>query len=202
MSMRSWKASVVQLALSHANILDYLHFWALHRVEVQPLSYKLANRLSTWKDKFVNKAGRLRLLNIVVSLMPTYFLTVFHLKKWAMKRIDKIRRGFLWKKAEQAHGGHCLVWWAKVQKPKKLGGLGILYLELSSRALWLRWLWYQRTEPNWPWVGTEVPCSEVDKQLFRVCTTVNVGNGLKAKFGSQLGFMGRHHMTLHRIFIN
>lgn len=93
--MRSWKASVVQLALSHANILDYLHFWALHRVEVQPLSYKLANRLSTWKDKFVNKAGRLRLLNIVVSLMPTYFLTVFHLKKWAMKRIDKIRRGFL-----------------------------------------------------------------------------------------------------------
>jgi hypothetical protein len=29
----------------------------------------------------------------VVSL-PTYFLTVFDLKKWSIKKLDKIRRGF------------------------------------------------------------------------------------------------------------
>lgn len=32
------------------------------------------------------------------------------------------------------------------------------------------------------WVGTDVPCSEEDKQLFRVSTRVTAGNGSRAKF--------------------
>lgn len=57
-----------------------LHFRTLHKVEIQPLIDKMANRLATWKGKFQNKAGRLKLLNTVLSSMPTYFLTVFPLK--------------------------------------------------------------------------------------------------------------------------
>jgi hypothetical protein len=57
-----------------------------------------------------------------------------------------------------------------------------LDLELFGRALCSRWLWYQWTEPDRPWVGTEVPCCEVDRQLFRACTIVTIGNGLTAKF--------------------
>jgi hypothetical protein len=104
------------------------------------------------------------------------------IKKWAVKKIDKIRRGFLWKGSEDVKGGHCLVRWAKIQKPKQLGGLGILDLELFGRALRLRWLWLEWTEPDRPWVGTEVPCNEVDKHLFRVSTEVVVGDGRRAKF--------------------
>jgi mannosylglycoprotein endo-beta-mannosidase len=159
-----------------------LHYRSLHRVEIQPLIDKMANSLPTWKGKFLNKAGRLKLVNTVLSSLPTYFLTVFALKKWAIKRLDKLRRGFLWKGSEDAKGGHCLVRWAKVQKPKHLGGLGVLDLELFSRALRLRWLWYQWTEPDRPWVGTEVPCNEIDKQLFRASTLVTLGNGNRAKF--------------------
>jgi hypothetical protein len=44
-----------------------LHFRALHRVEIQPLVDKMANRLSSWKGKFLNKAGRLKLMNTVLS---------------------------------------------------------------------------------------------------------------------------------------
>jgi hypothetical protein len=104
------------------------------------------------------------------------------LKKWVIKRIDNIRRGFLWKGSEDTKGGHCLVRWAKVQKSKRLGGLGVLDLELFGRALRLRWLWYQWTEPDRPWVGTEVPCNEVDKQLFRTSTQVTLGNGQRTRF--------------------
>lgn len=46
----------------------------------------------------------------------------------------------------------------------------------------MRWLWHQWTGPDQPWAGTEVPCTEVDKQLFRVSTLVKVGNGQKARF--------------------
>jgi hypothetical protein len=58
-----------------------------------------------------------------------------------------------------------------------MGGLGVLDLERFSRALRLRWLWYEWVEPERPWVGTEVPCSDLDRQLFRISTIVTVGNG-------------------------
>lgn len=99
-----------------------------------------------------------------------------------MKRIDKIRRGFLWKGAEQANGGHCLVRWTRVCLPKELGGLGILNLELFGRALRLRWLWFAWTEPDRPWVGTQLPCDETDRQFFRASTVVQLGDGNTAKF--------------------
>jgi hypothetical protein len=58
----------------------------------------------------------------------------------------------------------------------------VLDLELFSRALCLRWLWFQWTEPDRRWVGMEVPCNDDDKQLFRASTRVVIGNGNKAEF--------------------
>jgi hypothetical protein len=70
--------------------------------------------------------------------MSTYFLTVFAPAKWLLKKVDKIRRGILWKGSEAVSGGHCLVRWANVQKPKELRGPGVLDLEHFSRALRLQ----------------------------------------------------------------
>jgi len=81
---------------------------------------------------------------------PGAFLDGFPLQKWALKKIDRVRRSFLWKGAADANGGHCLVRWAKTNRPKKFGGLGILDLELFSRALRLRWLWLEWTEQDRP----------------------------------------------------
>jgi exonuclease III len=168
-----------------------LHYRALHRVEIQPIIDKVANRLPSWKGRFLNKAGRLKLVNSVLTSIPTYFLIAFSIKKWAIKKIDKIRRAFLWKGTDSVNGGCCLVQWAKVQRPKHLGGLGVLDLEMFSRALRLRWLWYQWVDPERPWVGTEVPCNDVDKQLFRASTTVVVSDGRHASFWESSWLGGR-----------
>jgi hypothetical protein len=53
-----------------------LHLRQLPRVNVQPLIDKLAKRLPTWQGRFLNRAGRLKLLNSVLSSIPTYFLMV------------------------------------------------------------------------------------------------------------------------------
>jgi mannosylglycoprotein endo-beta-mannosidase len=150
----------------------------------------MANRLPLWKGRFLNKADRLKLVNSVLSSMPTYFLTIFAIKKWAFNKLDRIRRGFLWK-GTSAGGEHCLVRWTKVKRPKCFGGLGILDLERFSVALRLRWLWYEWTEPDRPWVRYEVPCSEAGTQLFRASTEVTIGNGSRASFWDSTWLDGR-----------
>jgi hypothetical protein len=130
-------------------------------------------------------------MTTVLSAMPTYFFTVFAPKKWVIKKIDKIRRGFLWRGSEDARGGHCLVRWTNVKMPKSSGGLGVLDLERFSRALRLRWLWFEWTDREWPWVGTEVPCNEEDKQFFRASTIVTIGNGDTASFWDSVWLQGQ-----------
>jgi hypothetical protein len=68
--------------------------------------------------------------------MPTFFLIVFKMKKWAIAKIDKYRRAFLWRGHDvdnvKGGGGHCLVNWQQCMRPKKLGGLGIKDLKIQQ----------------------------------------------------------------------
>jgi hypothetical protein len=147
-------------------------------------------------SRSVSSSGRLRLLNSVLSSIPLHFLTVFALKKWAIKKIDKIRRSFLWKGATEVNGDHCLVRWTKASRPKKFGGLRILDLDLLSRALRLRWLWLEWADPDRPWVGSAVPCNATNRQLFPASTIVSIGDGQKASFWHSSWLQGRAPMDI------
>jgi hypothetical protein len=46
----------------------------------------------------------------------------------------------------------------------------------------MRWLWLHWSDPSRPWIGSDVPCSADDRQLFRASTVVSVGNGQTAHF--------------------
>jgi hypothetical protein len=123
---------------------------------------KVAARLPSWKAKFLDRHGRLTLVNSVLSSIPVHFLS----------------------------GGHCLVMWPKAARPKPLGGLGILDLQRFGRALRLRWLWYEWVDPNRPWVETP-PCDLTDKALFRASTIVTIGRGDKVSFWHSSWLNGR-----------
>ena len=173
-----------------------LHVRQIRRVDVQPLIDKVGRRLAAWKGRLMNKVGRLRLVNVVLTSIPTYYLIVFKLQKWAIKKIDKLRRSFLWKGSTDANGGHCLVKWSKVMRPKNFGGLSVLDLDLFSRALRLRWLWHEWVSPEKPWVGTTPPVDAVDKQLFRASTVVTIGDGKRASFWQSSWLHGQAPMDL------
>ena len=132
--------------------------------------------------------------------MPTYHLTLFPLAAWAKKKIDKIRRSFLWKGEENVNGGHCLVNWLTVTRPKDLGGLGVPDLERFGRALRLRWLWQDWTEGSKPWAGMELPCNDVDRLLFNSSTTISLGDGTKARFWHNNWLDGEAPKYLAQIF--
>jgi hypothetical protein len=42
-------------------------------------------------------------------------------------------------------GGHCLIAWPKVARPKELGGLGSSDLQSLNWSLRVRWLWLKKT---------------------------------------------------------
>ena len=116
--------------------------------------------------------------------MVTYYMTIFALPKWVLKRIDKLRRNFIWMKGSADPGttSHPLVNWSTVCRPAELGGLGVADLERFGRALRLRWAWLAWTDNTRPWIGSRLPCTAVDMDLFRASTTITLGDGNRCLF--------------------
>jgi hypothetical protein len=69
----------------------------LSKIQVQPIIDKIANQLSGWKAELLTKAGRKVHVKHVLIGMVIYLAMVVDLSAWALKAIDKIRRGFLWR---------------------------------------------------------------------------------------------------------
>ncbi|KAK1665688.1 hypothetical protein QYE76_053847 [Lolium multiflorum] len=155
----------------------------LRKVDFQPpLLDRIASRLACWKAKLLSAAGRLVLLNAVLSALSVYWISVHAMSAWVRKEIDRIRRAWLWRGEETCHGGHCKVAWSWICRPRELGGLGIIDLDRFGTALRLKWLWMERTALDKPWIGTPVPCSLADRQLFAAASSVTIGDGTTARF--------------------
>jgi len=92
----------------------------LTRSQLQPIIDRVADQLPGWKADLLNRAGRAILVQHVLTAMLIYVASALDLPPWCLKAIDKIRRNFLWRGRKKANGGHCLIAWPKVARPKKL----------------------------------------------------------------------------------
>jgi hypothetical protein len=168
-----------------------LGFRKPRKIDVQPLFDSAVNRLKGWKGKLMSKKGRLTLINSVITSIATYFLMIFPAEKWMIKSFNKLRRNFLWTPDEEASERKCLVSWQIICAPTMYGGLGVKDIQAFSRALRLRWEWFMWTERDCPWVGSETPCDQSDKDLFASCTSISIGNGEIARFWSDRWLNGQ-----------
>jgi len=146
----------------------------LTRAQIQPIIDKIADQLPRWKADLLTKAGRKILVQFVLTSMLIYLAMAMDLPSWALRAIDKIRRGFLWKGRKEARGGHCLLAWPKVTRPVELGGLGISNLQQLGWALRMRWLWLQKTEPDKPWNFLPIQVHQSVKSFFSMAVVTQV----------------------------
>jgi hypothetical protein len=113
--------------------------------------------------------------------------------------MDRIRRSFFWKGAENANGGHCLVRWTKVRKPKQLGGLEF-------------WILNDSVERSGSDGFGSSGRSRIDHGLVWMYPVMKMTNSCSGPVlwsrlvtegrrgsSSPLGLMAKHRVTLHHI---
>ena len=115
-----------------------------------PIEERFRRRLATWKLQYISKGGRVALIRSALSNLPIYFMSLFRISSLACKRLEKIKRDFLWGGGNLEKKPH-LVNCATVCTDKKVGGWGVRGLHKLNKALLGKWIWRFANERNSLW---------------------------------------------------
>jgi hypothetical protein len=88
--------------------------------DLLPLVQRIERRLVS-TSKFLNQAGRLELINSVLSALPTFLMGVIKLQPTVVKMIDKYRKHCFWRGPDLNAKKPPLVAWQLATRPKKDG---------------------------------------------------------------------------------
>lgn len=111
---------------------------------------KCEKKLVNWKSQYLSLGGRLILINSVLDALPTYMMSLFPIPVNVVKRIDAMRRKFLWQGNNNDNKIH-LVKWDTLSVSKKKGGLGIRNLRVQNHSLMMKWFWRYGSNENSLW---------------------------------------------------
>ncbi|XP_074288609.1 uncharacterized protein LOC141613766 [Silene latifolia] len=115
---------------------------------------KVVARIRGWGAKKLSYAGRLVLIQAVLTQLHTYWTRIFIVPVTVIDRIEGVCRNYLWSGSEQ-YLRTPTVAWEKICREKKEGGLGIVnsrhwntamiakytgWLATKSDHLWIRWV--------------------------------------------------------------
>jgi hypothetical protein len=116
-----------------------------------PLIQRIERRLLS-TSMFLNQAGRLEMVNSVLSALPTFYMGNLKLPPSIYKQIDKDRKHCMWRGADMNARKPQLAAWKLATRPKKNGGLGIINLATQNDALLLKNLHKFYNRLGIPWV--------------------------------------------------
>ncbi|KAL5709641.1 hypothetical protein ACHQM5_020306 [Ranunculus cassubicifolius] len=143
----------------------------------------MTSKARNWKGRFISRAGRLELVNVVLKAIGTYWARTFLLPKVVVSKSNKICNSFLWS-GPKLKGKMHQVNSATLRLPKEQGGLGMtdariwnkaaqvgLIFKIVSRhdSLWVQWIWAQKIKENHFWTMKEqADCSWVWRCLMKM----------------------------------
>jgi len=106
-----------------------------------PLLEKLKNKIHAWGANRLNKAGKVVLMNSVLTSLPIYQCSVLLAPKTITNKINELLRRFLWEGGRNCERKLDLVKWDKVTKPRMEGGLQIRNVAIQNIAMGGKILW-------------------------------------------------------------
>jgi hypothetical protein len=116
----AWSGCYVPKLTIPANSVTLYIFWTTsgNRSLIGKLEKEL---MAGWKEKAPSREGRHVLVNIILLAIPAYFMIYFKLSKWVIKRLDQIRRAFLWMNMDRNRQDISLLNYESVCLLKKVG---------------------------------------------------------------------------------
>ncbi|XP_016207262.1 uncharacterized protein LOC107647723 [Arachis ipaensis] len=166
----------------------------------KPVIDKVEEKLSLWKAKVLNKAGKLVLIKSVLNSLLVYYLSLYKMTKAVAEKLISLQRRFLWSR-EDGRPGMALVKWEVVHAPKRLGGLGVGDAVVRNTALLFKEC------PLWKKVVLQVDMAPEDISSYRF--TRSIWKGLvppRVELFVWFGLTGRvwcawiSHVSLHWIY--
>jgi hypothetical protein len=118
-------------------------------VDLMPLACRLERRLES-SSSFLSQGARLQLHNSALASMPLHFLTTLELPVGFTNQLDRILRQCIWRDKDTPKPS--LAAWNMICKPKKSGGLGIVYFRNKMKHC-LSNTWINFTIIELPWVN-------------------------------------------------
>lgn len=128
-----------------------------------PLVEKVRKRMSSWTGRFLSHAGRLQLINSVITSLAKFWMTAFRLPGSCLKDIERLFSAFLWS-GPDLKTTKAKVSWKDVCYPKNEGGLGLRPLKEINRVYGLKLIWRLMTESSL-WVRW-IQCYLIRKNSF------------------------------------
>jgi hypothetical protein len=116
-----------------------------------PLILSAQRRLSAC-SMYLSYGDKLRLVNSVLSSLPTFYLATLKVYKWVLSEFDKYRRHCLWRTKDLEDKKPPLAAWDLVCRPKDQGGLGVINLAAQNDCLLMKHLHKFYNKANLPWV--------------------------------------------------
>jgi hypothetical protein len=108
------------------------------RVEHYAPLINRAERQLTSISSMLTQAGRLQLVNSVLSSLITFSMCSVQVPVAVHDYVDRARRHCMWTKSEITGKSKPMVAWRKCTRPKRKGGLGIINLINQNMALLLK----------------------------------------------------------------
>ena len=105
------------------------------------LKENLLKRIEGWKTKFLSRAGRSTLIQVVTVAVPIYTLSSFIIPTRLCKEMDAINREFWWKINANSVRSLKLVSWSSICQPEVCEGVGFRKFEDMNLALVAKLAW-------------------------------------------------------------
>ncbi|PKA54952.1 Putative ribonuclease H protein [Apostasia shenzhenica] len=113
---------------------------------------QIRSQISLWGVRSLSFAGRLTLINSVLSSIPVYSMSHTFMPKSILASIEQLIRQFLWSGDMTRNSLH-YVNWNSIAKPKASGGLGIHHFSIWRRVLIAKLAAYFYTKHHSLWVS-------------------------------------------------
>lgn len=106
-------------------------------------------KISGWESRFLSLAGRLILVQAVLTQLSVYWAHLFHIPASIVKKMCSIAGNFLWG-GKSYQSNIKLVKMESISRPKKNGGWGLINMKIFGKALLCKSL-YRGIFGSGPW---------------------------------------------------